>query len=161
MEIIAFASGKGGTGKTLMASCLGYSLTRAGHRVLMVDGDPATDGLSLFLLGRDGTQHIGSFEELNTFSGILRHFAEGGKISFEPRRINRTESNESGGHGISYQAVISSKALYGDEQLLTKRLAVPDLEQEVFEKAVRLFFQELRESRAYDYVIVDTGGVRI
>ena len=43
MEIIAVTSGKGGTGKTLVSACLGYALSRAGHRVLMVDADIATD----------------------------------------------------------------------------------------------------------------------
>ena len=54
-EIIAISSGKGGTGKTLVAACLGYSLKKAGHEVLMIDADPGTDGLSLFLLGPEGS----------------------------------------------------------------------------------------------------------
>ena len=36
-EIIAIASGKGGTGKTLLTACLAHALIRAGHRVLLVD----------------------------------------------------------------------------------------------------------------------------
>jgi len=50
-EIIAVASGKGGTGKTIILASLGYALQQSGHRVLFVDADTATDGLSLFLLG--------------------------------------------------------------------------------------------------------------
>ena len=67
-EIICICSGKGGVGKTLFSSCMGYALTRAGLRVLMIDGDPATDGLSLFLLGPKGIHQIDSFESHNTFS---------------------------------------------------------------------------------------------
>jgi cellulose biosynthesis protein BcsQ len=53
-EIIVTASGKGGTGKTLLLASLGYALQRSGHKVLFVDADTATDGLSLFLLGPRG-----------------------------------------------------------------------------------------------------------
>ena len=88
MELIAFASGKGGTGKTLMASCLGYALIRAGHRVLMIDADPATDGLSLFLLGRDGMRQVGAFSDRNTFGGALRGFQKSGVMKCEPRGIH-------------------------------------------------------------------------
>ena len=85
MELIAFASGKGGTGKTLMAACLGYALIRAGQRVLMIDADPATDGLSLFLLGREGMRQVEGFEELNTFTGALRQFQKLGTTSCDNR----------------------------------------------------------------------------
>src|SRR6202521_557855 len=115
MELIAFASGKGGTGKTLMASCLGYALIRAGHRVLMIDADPATDGLSLFLLGRDGMRQVGAFSDRNTFGGALRGFQKSGVMKCEPRSIHRVGSDEQGDHGISYQAIISGKWIYGDE----------------------------------------------
>ena len=70
-EIIAFSSGKGGTGKTLIAACFGYALTRSGHRVLLIDGDPGTDGLSLFLLGRSGMRQIGDFGPANHYPSTL------------------------------------------------------------------------------------------
>jgi MinD-like ATPase involved in chromosome partitioning or flagellar assembly len=56
MEIIAITSGKGGSGKTIVTASLGFALTRVGHRVLMIDADTATDGLSLFLLGPQGVR---------------------------------------------------------------------------------------------------------
>src|SRR5881394_2618901 len=89
-EILVLSSGKGGTGKTLLASSLGYALTRSGHKVLMIDGDPGTDGLSLFLLGPKGMRQIETFNPENTFTGVLRNFKESGKIAFETRSIHRT-----------------------------------------------------------------------
>jgi uncharacterized protein YjbI with pentapeptide repeats/MinD-like ATPase involved in chromosome partitioning or flagellar assembly len=155
MEIIAFASGKGGTGKTLMASCLGYALIQAGHRVLMIDADPATDGLSLFLLGPKGTKQIQDFQEANTFTGALHAFSHGGSLLCEPRRINRAGPED---HGVTYQALISGRGLYGDDATLSQTLAVPDLDQETFRKAVKELFASLKRGDRYDYVIVDTRG---
>jgi cellulose biosynthesis protein BcsQ len=156
MELIAFASGKGGTGKTLMASCLGYALIRAGHRVLMIDADPATDGLSLFLLGPRGVGQTSEFVEANTFTGILQNFHSQGEIECQPRRINRTGTDKEGDHGIAYDALISGRGLYGDEP--RGRLAVPDLDQQVFRQAVSKLFSHIRAAAQYDYVIVDTRG---
>ena len=159
MEIIAFASGKGGTGKTLMVSCLGYALLKAGQRVLLIDGDPATDGISLFLLGKQGFLQVSTFEDGNTFSGCLRTFRETRKIVCEPRRIHRSESHELGGHGISYDVVISRKELYGDlAPAGDVASVVPDLDQDTFREAINALFRLLKESNKYDYVLVDTRG---
>jgi cellulose biosynthesis protein BcsQ len=153
-EIIAFCSGKGGTGKTLTCSCLGYALTRGGQNVLMIDGDPGTDGLSLFLLGQKGQEQVASFGVENTFIGALGSFKEGSPRPFEPRLIHRRGED----HGVSYNAVISGKGLYGEEQDLTAQLAVPDLDRATFRNAIRYLFEELRNSSEYSYILVDTRG---
>jgi TonB family protein len=158
MELIAFASGKGGTGKTLLASCLGYALIKSGHRVLMIDADPATDGLSLFLLGKNGMRQINSFEAVNTFTGALLQFQQTGELKFEPRRIHRIGTNQQGDHGISYDALISGKYIYGDSYSPSERLVVPDLDQATFRKSVSTLFAAVRTSEKYDYVIIDTRG---
>jgi uncharacterized protein YjbI with pentapeptide repeats/MinD-like ATPase involved in chromosome partitioning or flagellar assembly len=155
MELIAFASGKGGTGKTLLASCLGYALIRSGHRVLMIDADPATDGLSLFLLGMDGMRQVGSFKESNTFTGVLRQYQQTGQIQWEAYKINRSWSDEEGGHGVFYDTIISGKGLYGDP---VSGPVVPDLDRSTFDAAVRELFASVTASNQYDYVIVDTRG---
>ena len=38
--IIAFASSKGGPGKTTCAICLGTEFVLAGHKVALIDADP-------------------------------------------------------------------------------------------------------------------------
>src|SRR5258706_15616247 len=83
-EVIAIASGKGGTGKTLIAACLGYVLTKSGLSTLLIDADPGTDGLSLYLLGPHGTEQIDSFPPLSTFRGILNSFIDTNRVQLQP-----------------------------------------------------------------------------
>lgn len=154
-EIVAFGSGKGGTGKTILASSLGYALIRSGQRVLMIDSDPATDGLSLFLLGPKGSDQTGSFRTDETFTGVISHFTETGQLEVTPRTIHRSESSD---HGISYSAIISGKNPYGDIPSTGSIQKVPDLSQASFRKAVAALFAKLRTSGQYDYVLVDTRG---
>jgi MinD-like ATPase involved in chromosome partitioning or flagellar assembly/photosystem II stability/assembly factor-like uncharacterized protein len=152
-EVIAFGSGKGGTGKTLIASSLGYALTFSGHKVLMIDADPATDGLSLFLLGQSGLDQIKEFEPRNTFIGLLEGYKRDGQLIYEPRRINRVGKDD---HGITYEALISGRGLYGDEKFLAP--AVPDLDNTIYRSAIKYLFEQLRASGEYAYVVVDTRG---
>ena len=165
-EIIAVASGKGGTGKTHILASLGFALVNAGHSVLMVDGDPGTDGLSLFLLGPDGTKQIGEFGPEHTFVGIMRDYRDKGSLKFEAWRISRKQdripeiSEDKGKEdkGKFYPTLISSKGIYGDDPELIPKSAVPDLDRETFHSALGDLFKELKESAIYDYVLVDTRG---
>jgi len=139
-----------------MCSCFGYALVRGGQKVLMIDGDPATDGLSLFLLGPKGKDYVvRSFFPINTFVGILHDFQKTSNVSFEPHTIHRRAEDD---HGVSYDAIISGKGLYGDEAELTAQLAVPDLDQATFRAGVKMLFDALRASGEYSYVLVDTRG---
>ena len=120
----------------------------------MIDGDPGTDGLSLFLLGQKGQEQVHSFGAENTFIGALGSFKEGNPRPFEPRLIHRRGED----HGVSYNAVISGKGLYGEEEDLTAQLAVPDLDRATFRNAIRYLFQELRNAGQFSYILVDTRG---
>ncbi|MGV2169213.1 AAA family ATPase [Agrobacterium sp. 16-172Ci] len=46
---IAVVSGKGGSGKTLLATAMGVELAESGHSVVLVDADLGTAGLSYYL----------------------------------------------------------------------------------------------------------------
>ena len=151
-EIIAFCSGKGGTGKSLMCACFGYALLRGGQRVLMVDGDPATNGLSLFLLGPKGQEQVASFEDQNTFSGALERYQKTGSARFEPCAVHRRGDD----HRLTYSAILSSKSLYGEEPLATA--TPPELNRSIFRSGARHLFDQLRSSGEFDYVLVDTRG---
>jgi len=48
-RIIAVASGKGGVGKTLVTANIGITLTRFGHRVMLIDADFGFGNLDLLL----------------------------------------------------------------------------------------------------------------
>jgi MinD-like ATPase involved in chromosome partitioning or flagellar assembly len=165
-EIIAIASGKGGTGKTVVTACLGYALTRAGHRTLMVDSDLATNGLSLFLMGPEGIRRVKSVPLESTLRGILTKFQLTGIIDLKAHPINRKvapslDAKEAGDSGVIYQAIISDgESIYGDPAGLNEPV-VPALTRDMFRHAVRAFFDTLRSDEspeAFDYVIVDTRG---
>lgn len=48
-SIYAFASGKGGVGKTLLTAAFGITLSRKGKRVLLIDGDMGMRNMDLLL----------------------------------------------------------------------------------------------------------------
>ena len=169
-EILCVCSGKGGVGKTLFASCLGFALTRAGLRVLMIDGDLATDGLSLFLLGPDGKDNMASFEPPNTLAGVINHYSATGKLKFGVRQVYRNGPHD---HGVVYDTLISGRYLYGQESLTANPQAnanlaqegsqpplnvIPSVDRRTFQSAVRQLFDVLRSQGEYDYVVVDTRG---
>lgn len=151
-EIIAISSGKGGTGKTLIAASLGYALIRSGHRVLLIDADTGTDGLSLFMLGPKGKDQIESFGSHSTLRGFVSSsFAKKGALEVVPQQINRKASDD---HGIIYNALISGRELYGDEPASV----VLHVDQGDFRQAVAALFNKFRKDDQYDYVLVDTRG---
>ena len=49
-KVICFASAKGGSGKTVISASLAKFLAAVGKKVLLVDMDAATNGLSLLYL---------------------------------------------------------------------------------------------------------------
>jgi MinD-like ATPase involved in chromosome partitioning or flagellar assembly len=156
-EVIAFSSGKGGTGKTSVIAALGYALTYSGHRVLMIDTDRATDGFSLFILGPHGMSQVGDFEPKNTFAGIVEKFERTKVIDAQPRIINRSGQND---HDLSYHAIISTRDLYGDpaSAMLPSGAANLQIARPIFQQAVLKLFQKLRSLHEYDYILVDTRG---
>ncbi len=158
-EIIAFSSGKGGTGKTSLCASLAYALVRAKLKVLLIDADPGTDGLSLFVLGKDGMDQISKISDSCTFSGYLRNFQEFGDravaANVEPLRINRAAESD---HGVIYEAIVSSRGVYGDDDRYILQTAVPNLDRDTFIAAVSALFERLRALEHYDYVLVDTRG---
>lgn len=152
-EIIAIASGKGGTGKTLIAACLGYALTYAGHRVLLIDADTATNGLSLFLLGPKG-QALRPTSITSTWTAILRSAAGEVSTPWSPAVVRRDLEGQAD-HGLKYQVLISDLGLYGED---LKSDPVMTLNRGEFSRAANSFFAQLRSANSYDYVLVDTRG---
>ena len=155
-EVIVFCSGKGGTGKTSLISALGYALRWSGHRVLFVDADRATDGLSLFVLGPEGRDQLASFAPQSTFTGLLDRFDRTGGMDPAPHAVHRTRD-----HGLSYDVIISDRYLYGDapkSERPTGSSIDRQFERGKFQQAVQAFFDRIRASGAYDYVLVDSRG---
>ena len=155
-EIIAFSSGKGGTGKTLVATCLGYALTKIGLKVLMIDADTATDGLSLYLLGPAGFNQAKAIPSNSTLTGILHQYKEQGSFQFKPCQINRNSHPDD--HGVRYDAIISSRQLYGDQSEISQDDESIQPDRESYSKVIQTIFDSLRSNAEFDYVIVDTRG---
>jgi len=155
-EVIVFCSGKGGTGKTSLISALGFALRTSGHRVLFVDADRATDGLSLFVLGPEGRDQLASFEPASTFTGLLEEYERTGTMRPLPRSVHRTRD-----HGLSYDVIISDRFLYGDSPLSSPTGAASidrQFQRAAFQRGVQAFFESIRAGGQYDYVLVDSRG---
>jgi uncharacterized protein YjbI with pentapeptide repeats/MinD-like ATPase involved in chromosome partitioning or flagellar assembly len=154
-EIIAVGSGKGGTGKTLILASLGYALQRAGHDVLFIDADTATDGLSLFLLGPRGWEQMSQDTNGSAFTTYLLEYQPGTSLDVTPRIINRGERQD---HGQFYNLIVSSRDLYGERDIDNDTPPDPRLARDVFRSAVSELFRGIRNSGKWDYVLVDTRG---
>ncbi len=152
-EIISVASGKGGTGKTVILAALGYALQRSGLKVLFVDTDIFTDGLSLFLLGPKGHTKgqidAPEFKPENTFAGYLKSFQDGAHSSCVPRSVSRLSKDD---HGQTHCAIVSSRGLYGDTESEFGEIA-PNVPPDVYCKALQALFRQ-----EWDYILVDTRG---
>ena len=63
MKIIAAVNQKGGVGKTSLTLNLGFELSKAGYKILIIDLDPQAS-LSKNLIGEDELQNYKGIEEL-------------------------------------------------------------------------------------------------
>jgi cellulose biosynthesis protein BcsQ len=155
-EVIVFCSGKGGTGKTSLISALGYALRTSGHRVLFIDADRATDGLSLFVLGPEGRAQLAGFDAASTFTGLLAEHERTGALHPAPRGVHRTRD-----HGLSYDVIISDRYLYGDSpqsDAVAGAAIDRQFQRASFQRAVLALFEDIRSRDEYDYVLVDSRG---
>jgi flagellar biosynthesis protein FlhG len=147
-EVYTFVSSKGGTGKTLIAASFAYLLRSCGWRVVLVDTDFATRGLSLYILGTSIESEEISLEPENCIAESILLGTHPSAI--HPRTIVRD--------GTTYDVVFANSDVYEggapEERLL-------GLGEEPLEgSAYRAFFSGLVEHlrKNYDYVVIDTRG---
>lgn len=69
-KIICMASAKGGTGKTVLTATFGAFLVALGKKVLLIDTDAATNGLSLLYFKEVGVQNEDAIAKNRKPSGI-------------------------------------------------------------------------------------------
>jgi MinD-like ATPase involved in chromosome partitioning or flagellar assembly len=152
-QVLCFVSAKGGTGKTILSACTAYALLEAGVRVLTIDTDFSTRGLSLFLLG-------GLLESQELHIKSTHCLAD--SILDEVDIQDVTPLNIVRG-SLEYNVMISNKDVW--------RGGVPDERflggspHETAEKRVTplQYFNYLnrlceRFRKEYDYIIIDTRG---
>lgn len=145
-RVIAFASAKGGTGKTVLAASTALALLRSGKRVLVIDGDFSTRGLSLFVLG----------DILHTSDLVIRSeeclaefFLSALKLEdIHPRRIDR--------NGIEYHILFSNQTLWRSGVPEKAILSDLRLEPHNYVNGISRLLSHFREE--YDYIIIDTRG---
>ena len=144
-RVITFASAKGGTGKTILAASTAMTLLRSGQRVLCIDGDFSTRGLSLFILGNIlYTSELTVRPEQCLADFVL---AEYPNWKPTPRRIEQ--------YGVQFHIILSNTDLWRsgvpDKDILDGKLD-PARYVAKMEELLRAFSSE------YDYIIVDTRG---
>ena len=73
-NVLSFISSKGGSGKTVTSASLGTFLSELGFRVLLIDADAATNGLTLLFLEQllSGTRVAGKARGLGLFEASER-----------------------------------------------------------------------------------------
>ena len=65
---IVIASGKGGTGKTMVSANLGATLSRLGHQVIVIDMDTGLRNLDLYL----GLENNVVYDVNDVMNGVCR-----------------------------------------------------------------------------------------
>ena len=71
-RVICFASAKGGSGKTVITATIGSFLAALGKRVLLIDTDAATNGLTLLISRKYWRRGRSAHLINNLWSGSLR-----------------------------------------------------------------------------------------
>ncbi len=139
-QIIAFVSGKGGAGKSVIIANLGALIAESGRKVLMVDCDFFTRGLTFYVIG-DRLAKTGILDYLKgdeTYKHVI------GRLEREIKDFSR----------LSLLPASSRTTLY----------SVSDLDKNVHAKdisSLRKIYSDLRElllrlAKGFDYVLVDT-----
>ena len=81
MKIITFVSGKGGSGKTVLIANLGAYVAKSGYKVLLVDWDFFTRGLSYYILE--------GMEEIENTAGLMESFENDDIFNLRPHNVRK------------------------------------------------------------------------
>ena len=130
-KTICFANNKGGSGKSTTCSNVGYGLRELGYKVLLIDGDMQLN-LSLSLFDEDQ----------------VLAFAQSDKNLYE---------------GLKRQDDLSDYIVHSEYEgldLIPSSTLMSSIEYELFTKWQREFIlrkclQKVKESGAYDYILID------
>src|SRR5262249_27549662 len=140
--VIAFGSRKGGTGKTIISATAACLLAKAGKKIIAIDADFSTRGLSLYLLG--SVEDIDVQDENCLAEIVLKNISTS---EIEPRRIMRGSAQ--------INLILSNQDLW--------RGGRPDGDFTSADVSIDQYLQRFRElcdvfRQQYDYVIIDSRG---
>jgi len=137
MKTISFISAKGGSGKTIITATIADFLGKLGKKILIIDSDGSTNGMTLFYL-KEIKEHTASCKKC---SGVLEE-------SFNVDPINYTPINKN---------VFLLPATY--EFVNTDSYSVSSFEQNL--RSI-IDFHKQNEKETFDYVLIDCqAGVDI
>ena len=142
-KVLCIASGKGGTGKSIIASSIGYVLSLCDKKVLLVDFDLFTHGLTFFIIG-DRPISI-QWALTDAFSNSADEHREIDIIDIDPELFADT---------FCLLPSISSSSIEDPEILRFPSL--PGISDMVSEINKTILTKE--NMRAFDYIIIDTRG---
>lgn len=143
VKIISFVSGKGGTGKTVITSTVGKLLAHENYRVLLIDWDFATRGLTSYLLPREEISNRGVIDIL---------LSDDIYVSLNPVNI------EDNLDLIPSVSLLRNAILYSDIVKFYNMIRDTDFNiiNNLFKKIINDFGDK------YDYIIFDTrSGIEI
>jgi len=142
-KIISFISGKGGTGKTLISATVGEILAENNYKVLLIDWDFGTRGLTSYLL---------PLEEIPT-KGILDIIFD--EINFDNLQPFKINSNLDILPSLS---IIRNSLEYSDIVRLNQMIGPQGIN-----KLKNILYNILENFRhEYDYILIDTrSGIEI
>lgn len=150
-QVLCFVSAKGGTGKTVLSATTAYTLLQSGMRVVAIDADFSTRGLSLYLLGSvlDSSELI--IQSKNCLADAILDKVDICDVTPLPV-LNG---------GVEYKLIISNKEVWRGG-VPEERFLGGNLQEQTTTTPEQyfLFLQELCERlrREFDYVIIDTRG---
>ncbi len=147
---IAVISGKGGTGKSLVTASIGFVLAHCGYKVLLVDMDLFTGGLTFFLSGiSDKPDRISR--------GLLDSFADGNQGSKHANhdncKIDKIKiSHEFVDDNLFLLPSLSSRRRNVSELAVSKDVSsLPQIIDIIYKDV-------LYNKESFDYIIFDTRG---
>ena len=160
-RIIAFVSANGGTGKTELSATAAYILQKVGKKVVTIDSDFSTPGLSLFLLGE-----ILKSDDLEIQPEECLAEAVLGKVDIQqirPRNVFRDNlefniilSNQSLWRGGVPDQMILEGATEKQNGMSGSSNGKCNIVGKSYFEILKLLCDQLK--REFDYIIIDTRG---
>ncbi len=141
---MAILSGKGGTGKSIIAASLAYVLANCGFKTLLVDVDLFTGGLSFYVLAEYPAHRSVALQ--NIFLGVADQ---------EFKHLRPTPiPNEFCEKNLFLLPAIASKARRHSELVINSQFQSVDS----FSRTLQEILTNVNRAQKFDYILIDTRG---
>lgn len=144
-QIFAIASGKGGTGKSMIASSLGYILSHCGFKTLLIDADVATAGLTYYLLGDSSVEIEFAIEDRWLLT------------KEQPKELNSRPQSLAVRHEFCRDNLFFVPAVRSSQKRQPE-LSLGAQDAETYKESISGIIHELTAISEYDFILIDTRG---